>query len=233
MKNKSSDTSNKGFWQRFARLYAPAMQSSHILYDAICGRIRPRLCRNMDVLELACGTGQLSFPLCGWVHQWEATDFSEAMITEAKKRTKAGAGTSAKLHFSVQDATALPYAENSFDAVVISNALHIMPFPQKALSEIRRVLKPEGLLFAPTFIHGDSTGFRLRVRLMELAGFHTYHKWNAGDFISFISQNGFDVTDHRLMGDSLAPLCYLEARKGDSENDCRISETAARPCRQA
>ena len=35
----------------------------------------------------------------------------------------------------------LPYAPESFDAVVISNAIHIMPYPEKALSEIKRVLK--------------------------------------------------------------------------------------------
>lgn len=87
----------------------------------------------MNVLELACGTGQLSYPLSGRVRLWEATDFSEAMIAEAKKNN-----TFRRLHFSVQDATALPYAPESFDAVVISNALHIMPHPEKALSEIRR-----------------------------------------------------------------------------------------------
>ena len=39
-----------------------------------------------------------------------------------------------------------------FDAAVISNALHIMPEPEKALAEIRRVLKPGGILIAPTFM---------------------------------------------------------------------------------
>ena len=162
------------------------------------------------MLELACGTGQISFSLFGRVRLWEATDFSEAMIAEAKKKN-----TSRRLHFSVQVATALPYATESFDAVVISNALHIMPHPEKALSEIRRVLKPDGLLFAPTFVHGESTGFRLRVRLMELAGFHTYHKWNAEEFSAFISGHGFEVIRQEALGGSLAPLCYLAARKVD------------------
>ena len=40
---------------------------------------------------------------------------------------------------SVQLATTLPYAPETFDAVIISNALHIMPAPEKALTEIRRV----------------------------------------------------------------------------------------------
>ncbi len=201
------ENDNKSFWQRFAKLYGPIMEkSSSRLYRGICGRIRPKLNRKMNMLELACGTGQISFPLSGMVRLWEATDFSEAMIAEAKKRN-----TSRRLHFSVQDATALPYAPESFDAVVISNALHIMPHPEKALSEIRRVLKSDGLLFAPTFVHGESTGLRLRVKLMELAGFHTYHKWNAEEFSDFISGHGFEVIHQETLGGSLAPLCYLTA----------------------
>lgn len=200
---------NKRFWQRFAKLYGPVMEKSGAkLYRDICERISPYLKREMNVLELACGTGQLSYPLASRVRLWEATDFSPAMITEAKKKNN-----SSRLHFSVQDATALPYAPGSFDAVVISNALHIMPYPEKALSEIRRILKPGGVLFAPTFVHGESTGFRLRVKLMELAGFHTYHKWNAEEFAAFIAAAGFEVIHQETLGGSVAPLCYLAAGK--------------------
>lgn len=96
---------NKAFWQRMARSYAPFMKHSEILYREICEKIRLSLSRDMNVLELACGSGQLSFRLAGCVRLWEATDFSENMIVEAKKQPR-----SSRLHFSVQDATALPYA---------------------------------------------------------------------------------------------------------------------------
>ncbi|MCI8803907.1 MAG: class I SAM-dependent methyltransferase [Oscillibacter sp.] len=43
---------------------------------------------------------------------------------------------------------------DSFDAVVISNTLHIIPRPELAPEEIRRVPKPGGALYAPTFVHG-------------------------------------------------------------------------------
>ena len=139
------------FWQKTAGIYTGFISQSVSAYQKVCGRIVPYLTKKMDVLELACGTGQFSFPLASYVHQWEATDFSANMIAEARKRSKPS-----YLHFSVQDATNLPYAPDSFDAVVIANALHIMPDPDKALSEIRRVLKPGGLLIAPTFVWGTS-----------------------------------------------------------------------------
>ena len=202
-------TDNKAFWQRFAKLYGPVMERNGArLYRDICDRIRPYLKRDMNVLELACGTGQLSYPLSSRVRLWEATDFSPAMIAEAKKKNG-----SSRLHFSVQDATALPYAPESFDAVVIANALHIMPDPDKALAEIRRVLKPDGLLFAPTFVHGEGMGFQVRVRLMGLAGFRTYHEWDAGAFAKYLTANGFTVFDRAVLGGSLAPLCCAAAKK--------------------
>lgn len=205
------DNTNKQFWQKFAKIYAPFMKSSAALYNEICGEITQKLNKNMTVLELACGSGQLSFTLSDCVKAYEATDFSQAMINEAKKKKKVS-----WLHFSVQDATNLPYAENSFDAVIISNALHIMPYPEKALSEIKRVLKDDGILFAPTFIHGESKGYRLRIRLMEAFGFHTYSKWSEESFAQFLKNNGFMTLKHMVIGDSLAPLCYMEC--------CQIKE---------
>ena len=146
----SKQTDNKQFWQRWASCYGPLMQSSEPLYAAIAQQMQPHLTPEMNVLELACGSGQLSFRLSRLVRDWEATDFSPKMIAQAKLKPR-GAG----LHFSVQDATSLPYADETFDAVLIANALHIMPRPEKALAEIYRVLKPGGQLFAPTFVHGE------------------------------------------------------------------------------
>lgn len=78
---------NKTYWQKVSKLYAPFMKSNSGLYKDICLRIRPYLSKDMNVLELACGTGQLSYPLSRQVRLWEATDFSEAMIAQAKNIT--------------------------------------------------------------------------------------------------------------------------------------------------
>lgn len=185
---------NKRFWQRMAKLYAPFMKSADHLYADICRRIEPHLNRQMNVLELACGSGQLSFRLAAKVQLWEATDFSENMIAEARRQRG-----SRQLHFSVQDATDLPYGPECFDAVVIANALHIMPHPDKALAEIFRVLKPGGVLYAPTFIHGKGAGFRLRSRLLELTGFHVYSKWSQEEFADYIAGHGFAVKTAQML----------------------------------
>ena len=197
------------FWQKIARHYPSMMKRSAPLYSEICSRIRPHLSRDMNVLELACGTGQLSVPLSPYVRLWEATDYSPNMIAEAKKRV-----TSSRLHFSVQDAAALPYAPETFDAVVIANALHILQEPDKVIAEIRRVLKPGGWLFAPTFVHGGGrlAGSGFRTWCMERTGFHVYHPWNAGEFLSYLSRQDFWVVEHALLGKRTLPLCYAACR---------------------
>lgn len=202
------DTANRGFWNRWAGIYDRFMRSDEALYNQIASEMKQSLSRDMQVLELACGTGLLSVRIAGSVKSLEATDFSPEMIAEAKKKAH-----SARLHFSVQDATSLPYANDTFDAVLIANALHIMPEPERALSEIRRVLKPGGRLYAPTFVHGQGVGYRLRVKLMEAVGFKVYSKWSAEELARFIEENGFSTIQMKVMGSKLTPLCYLEARK--------------------
>ena len=62
----SKQTDNKQFWQRWANCYGPLMQSSEPLYAAIAQQMQPHLTPEMNVLELACGSGQLSFRLSPW-----------------------------------------------------------------------------------------------------------------------------------------------------------------------
>lgn len=200
---------NKKFWQRFAKLYSPFMEKGNAqLYDQITAEVKPWLSKEMTVLELACGSGQISFRLASKAKHWEATDFSENMIAQAKKNPCPG-----NLFFSIKDATGLPYADESFDAVMIANALHIMPEPDKAMDEIYRVLKADGVLFAPTFVHGEGSGYHLRMKFMSLIGFRTYTKWNADEFASYIQKRRFRVQKCRVFGSTLTPLCCLIATK--------------------
>ena len=117
---------NKNFWDRNAGWYDRFMQKG-LRNTKVYELIRP-VVKAKTVLELATGTGLIAKNIVNAAAHIEATDASPEMIAEAKRDNR-----SAKLHFSVQDMFRLPYADQSFDVVIVSNALHVVPQPEKAL----------------------------------------------------------------------------------------------------
>ena len=198
---------HKTFWDKNAGRYDRFMRKDGAAYDEMYALIRP-VVKAKTVLELASGTGLIAKNIVNAAAHIEATDASEEMIAEAKRDNR-----SAKLHFSVQDMFRLPYADRSFDVVIVSNALHIVPQPEKALAEIRRVLKDDGVLIAPTFTHGNST-LRGRIKLffMKLVGFPLNSRWSSADYLAFLRQNGWSVRKSAVLKGSF-PLTYAECVK--------------------
>ena len=155
---------HKNFWDRNAGRYDRFMRKDQAAYEEMYKLIRP-VVKAKTVLELATGTGLIAKHIVNAAAHIEATDASPEMIAEAKRDNR-----SAKLHFSVQDMFRLPYANQSFNVVIVSNALHIVPQPEKALQEIKRVLKDDGVLIAPTFTPCRKLFFRHGQSLFHEAG---------------------------------------------------------------
>ncbi len=176
------------------------------IHDDLCSRIAARLTKDMIVLELACGSGQMTLPLCGKTALWEATDISETRIAKARRIPH-----SDRLRYTVMDTTRMPYEHSTFDAVVASNALLRMQDPEPALREIRRVLRPGGILFAPTYMYGGRR-LGLRVRAMQLSSQRICQFWTPSQFLDLIRRYGFSVEKAVLLPYKDAPICYLEAR---------------------
>ena len=198
---------HKTFWDRNAGRYDRFMRKDRAAYDKMYELIRP-IVRHKTVLELATGTGLIAKHIVNAAAHIEATDVSAEMIAEAKRDNR-----SAKLHFSVQDMFYLPYADKSFDVVIVSNALHIVPQPEKALQEIRRVLKDGGLLIAPTFTHaGNSFSGKVRAFFMKLAGLPLHSRWTSEEYLRFLRQNGWAVRKSAVLKASF-PLTYAECEK--------------------
>lgn len=203
-----TDKGDKNFWDRFAKLYAPFMKKDQGLYDEVCKYLSPYLNKDMDVLELACGSGQFSFSLSNMTKSWIGTDFSEQMIIEAKKR-----GGGDNLSFEVADAGNLSFSNEKFNCVLITNALHIMPKADRAMREIYRVLKPKGILLAPTFLWKEGKERNILKKIMSIFGFKMYEEWNQESFKEFVEKNGFSVLEMNLAYGGLAPIGVMIAQK--------------------
>ena len=197
----------KNFWDRNAGRYDRFMRKDRAAYEKIYALLRP-VVKEKTVLELATGTGLIAKHIVNAAAHIEATDASPKMIAEAKRDNR-----SAKLHFSVQDMFCLPYADKSFDVVIVSNALHIVPQPEKALQEIKRVLKDDGTLIAPTFTHaGNSFPGKVRAFFMRMAGFPLHSRWTGEEYLCFLRQNGWAVRKSAVLKASF-PLTYAECEK--------------------
>ena len=115
----------KDFWDKNAGRYDRFMRNDRAAYEKMYGLIRP-VVKAKTVLEVATGTGLIAKGIVDAAAHIEATDASTKMILEAERGNQ-----SAKLHFSVQDMFRLPYAQKSFEVVIASNALHIVPHPER------------------------------------------------------------------------------------------------------
>ena len=200
---------HKNFWDKNAGRYDRFMRKDRAAYDEMYALIRP-VVKGKTVLELATGTGLIAKNIVNAAAHIEASDTSAEMIREAKRRNH-----SAKLHFSVQDMFCLPYADESFEVVIVSNALHIVPQPEKALAEIHRVLRDDGVLIAPTFTHAENSFFgNSKAFLLKLAGFPLHSRWTSEEYLCFLQQNGWTVRKSDVLKASF-PLTYVECLKAE------------------
>lgn len=90
-----------------------------------------------SILDLAAGTGSSSIALKVDGVRVVASDFSQGMLAEGRKRHP-------ELEFVFADATSLPFAASEFDATTISFGLRNVVDVEKALREMFRVTKPGG-----------------------------------------------------------------------------------------
>lgn len=96
---------------------------------------------------------------------------------------------------------------------IVNAAAHIEPQPEKALAEIRRVLKDDGVLIAPTFTHAGNSFFgKVRAFFMKRVGFPLHSKWTSAEYLRFLSQNGWTVRKSAVLKASF-PLTYAECVK--------------------
>ena len=200
---------HKNFWDRNAGRYDRFMRKDRVAYEKMYGLIRP-VVKGKTVLELAAGTGLIAKNIVNAAAHIEATDASVGMIAEAKRNNQ-----SAKLHFSVQDMFRLPYADKSFEVVIVSNALHIVPQPEKALAEIHRILRDDGVLIAPTFTHAENSFFgNSKAFFLKLADFPLHSRWTSEEYLCFLQQNGWTVRKNAVLKASF-PLTYVECVKAE------------------
>ena len=118
--------------------------------DAMMDWLAPR--SGQKLLDVAGGTGDIAYRFLKRAGQGHATvlDLTEEMLVEGRKRAEASQMAD-QLDWSVGDAMALPFPDNSFDVYTISFGIRNVTRPQDALNEAFRVLRPGGRLMVLEF----------------------------------------------------------------------------------
>jgi len=122
------------------------------------------------VLELGCGPGQLwAQNLDRLPEGWTVTlsDLSAGMVAQARQSLK---DVTPIFAFVQADAQAIPFADGAFDAVIANHMLYHVPNREKAYSEVKRVLKPGGRLYAATNGRDSMAELRALERAVGVTG---------------------------------------------------------------
>lgn len=197
----------KKIWDFYAPFYNRLMKKDELIYKLMYEKIID-IVKDKNVLELGTGTGLLAKNIANSTKSMIATDFSYGMINQAKKERYPD-----NLSFEVADAKNLPYDENEFDIVIIANALHIIPEPEKVLLEIDRVLNKDGILIAPNFIHNKDRDKSLIFSiLLKLSGIKFENSWNEKSYIDFLNKNGWIVIEKKIFP-TRVKLLYTVCKK--------------------
>ncbi|MBN1468472.1 MAG: methyltransferase domain-containing protein [Fusobacteriaceae bacterium] len=203
---------NKANWDLVAKFYDKFITKDKKMYQELANKMLKNIERNHGILEVGTGTGMISILLAPYVDKINAIDFSEKMIEKAKENSIDK--KISNISFNTGDVYKLLYPDNYFDRIIIANVLHIIPNPQEAIKELKRVIKPSGIIFAPTFLHKRNFLANTFEKLANLIfGFKAYSKWSEESFQEFLKAEDLRIIESKLINGSF-PLCYIECQKG-------------------
>lgn len=122
--------------------------------------------RDSEVLEVGCGLGTDAVNFARRGAHYTGVDLTEASIELVRNRFEIE-GLTANL--KVADAEALPFADDAFDLVYSHGVLHHTPDTQRAIDEVRRVLKPGGSAMVMLY-HKNSYNYRVNIMTLPRIG---------------------------------------------------------------
>ena len=179
-----------GYDENFQQLLRRRRAESHAAY------LLPHLKPGHRVLDFGCGPGTISVGLARAIEPGElhGVDMEESQINVARAAAQAGGHTNATFH--VGDVTALPFEDGFFDAAHCHAVLMHVPDTSKTLAEIKRVLKPGGIIGSREMFVSSS--------FLEPGAEETKGAWTT--FAGLLQGNG----GHPQMGKELKNV-FLEA----------------------
>lgn len=167
-----------------------------VVNKALSEKVAELVNEHDEVLECACGTGMISKRVAPRCKKLLATDFSEGMLKQARKKCSSFDNIS----FSFADITALPFENERFDIVIAGNVIHLLDNPQKAINELARVCRKGGTIIIPTYVNSQNNSQpSLFIRLLEQLGANFKRQFNYASYQQFFSDMGYENAVYYLI----------------------------------
>ncbi len=181
--------------ERYTHGHHESVLRSHLWRTAenSAGHLLPHLRSGQDLLDVGCGPGTITRDLAQRVAPGRVVGIDSSAEVIAQAAAEGGA------EFAVGDAYRLDLDDESFDVVHVHQVMHHLTDPVRALTELRRVLRPGGLLavretdYGAYFWEPASAGLDRWLELYHLVTARNGAEADAGRHLpSWIRQAGFD-----------------------------------------
>lgn len=208
-----------GFWDRMAARYSRKPVADQESYETKLAKTDSYLTQDDQVLEIGCGTGTTAIHHAPRVAQILATDISPKMIDIA--RSKARAANVRNILFEVSDIDNLGGRSEQFDVILAHSVLHLVDNVDQVLRQLRRMLKPGGLLISSTNCIGDNAAFLRYVAPLgrKLGLLPRISVFREAEFEAWIDAAGF-VVEERWQPKPKSSI-YLVARRGGDHDEAK------------
>ena len=184
------------FWDRVAPLYDAFENTvNRASYEGTALAVGQMIGPGDEVLECACGTGAISAAIAPACARLVATDYSDGMLAQARKKLAKRSNVTVEQ----ADITALPYADDSFDVAVAGNVIHLLPEPGDALKEIKRVVRPGGMIIVPTYVIPKKRAHTMFLRLISRFGVHFQEHFDPVSYRAFFERMGCMGVTYRVV----------------------------------
>jgi trans-aconitate methyltransferase len=141
------------------------------------------------VLDLGCGTGQLTAQIAAQGAEVTGIDLSASMIAQARQNFP-------KLKFVLGDGSAFRFDE-PFDRVFSNAALHWIPEAESVIASVRENLKPEGLFVLEMGAKGNiARVVSALTAVLREAGHQPRNPWyfpSAAEYAGLLEKHGFEI----------------------------------------
>ncbi len=195
------------FWDKIAGFYDIAQSFSGSVYRNLVTTTGKLVPKGAVVLDVAAGTGQLTFAAAKNAERVLYTDLSMKMLEVAQRKAKKNAVKN--VEFAVRDIFDLKDADETYDIVIAGNVLHLLDNPEKAVEELWRVTKKGGKLLLPTFMNCNRS---FLVKIYAKLGFRPMTDYSAESYLKMLS----DCKKGRVRVkniNGMIPCCYAVIEK--------------------